>query len=252
MANVAHSRRVANEIRMLQRDRESLAARGIYFSVDEADMLRIDVLVVPRAKADIDVPGLESPYTGGFFLFEVRLGADYPMGPPLLTFHPQQPHCRLHPNYYENGKVCLSVVNTWGASDWTPALSVLALIDTLEARFNERPLCFEPGRENAPLESLKAYNRSVAYGVLKWAVAPVVRGGHARSSAYDSFAEAIRAEFERDSAAHLLRLDALEAAEAEAAGRPKQVFYSHPADPPDTAGLRAELQALQAKVAEPT
>lgn len=202
-------RRLPNEINLLAREKDSLESRGIYVHVDDSDMRRIEVLVVPKHRVDADDPSLVSPYTGGFFLFEIGIGDDYPIEPPRITFHPQQRHVRLHPNLYESGKVCLSIINTWGAKDWTPTMSLLALINTLEVRFSERGLCFEPAQENAKLESIRAFNDTAEYGKLQWVVLPVASGGAARHSSYDHFNEQIATEFRHHFDFYMERINAL-------------------------------------------
>lgn len=107
------------------------------------------------SKQDINDVELKSPYTGGFFLFMLTIPDEFPLSPPKVVFHPQQNLVRLHPNYYENGKVCLSVINSWGAEDWTPSMSLLSIVNVLEERLNELSLQFEPGHEFASHAILK-------------------------------------------------------------------------------------------------
>lgn len=237
-----NAKRLPNDIKLLAGEKDALEARGIYVHVDEDNMSNIDVLVVPRHKLDADVPGLESPYTGGMFLFEIRPGADYPMAPPKVTFHPQQDHCRLHPNYYEGGKCCLSIINTWGGHDWSPSMSILAIINTLEERFNERAICFEPGNENSTASKMMAFNAGVEYGKLKWVVLPVMRGGTHRHAAYAKFADVLRLEFDRNYDFYVRRLAIL--AEGYDGKMVGQASYLH-GFVIETAPLAAELAALQ-------
>jgi ubiquitin-protein ligase len=63
------------------------------------------------------------------FIFKFNFPEDYPLSPPKIEFYPQQSFCRLHPNYYESGKVCLSVIGTWGNNDWCPTMSILSIIN---------------------------------------------------------------------------------------------------------------------------
>lgn len=154
------NRRILKDIELLNKNKSELQKRGIYYHVNDTDITHLKVLVIPRPKNE---GTLYSPYTYGNFLFSIKFENDYPLSPPKVTFHPQQNFCRLHPNYYQNGKVCLSVINTWAGNDWTPSTSLLSLINILEERFNENAVCFEPGRENTSPASKHLYNIAVEY-----------------------------------------------------------------------------------------
>lgn len=54
-----------------------------------------------------------TPYEDGLFLFDLKLPPDYPVVPPLCHY---VSFCsdRLNPNLYEDGKVCVSLLGTWG------------------------------------------------------------------------------------------------------------------------------------------
>ena len=103
------------------------------------------------------------PYDDGLFLFEFKFGPNYPMNPPEVTFYPKQNYARLHPNFYELGKICLSVINTWGDDDWTPSMSILSIISILEARFDSKSLCYEPGRERALQKDIDDNNQVIQF-----------------------------------------------------------------------------------------
>lgn len=153
-------KRIMKDLDILAKNKEELKKRGIYFHFNDNDMSIMKILIIPRPKSE---GALISPYTYGNFLFEIKFGEDYPLSPPKLTFHPKQSFCRLHPNYYQCGKVCLSVINTWAGNDWSPSTSILCLINILEERFNENAICFEPGREMASVHRKTEYNNAVEY-----------------------------------------------------------------------------------------
>lgn len=154
------NRRVLKDIELLNKNKSELRLRGIYYHVNDADISSIRVLIIPRPKNE---GALHSPYTYGNFMFVFTFVNDYPLSPPKVTFHPKQNFCRMHPNYYQNGNVCLSVINTWAGNDWTPSTSLLSLINILEERFNENAVCFEPARENTAYAGKQSYNNAVEY-----------------------------------------------------------------------------------------
>ena len=199
-------RRLTKDITILDKNKAELQTRGIYIHVDEANILNLRVLIVPKEKKDGE---LISPYTAGFFMFHLAFPNSFPMSPPDMIFHPQQNYCRLHPNYYKDGKVCLSVINTWGADDWSPATSVLNLVNILEARFTEKSLCFEPGLEMALPEQIQAYNMAVEYAKYK-CILDVFD-----NPVFEPFEAIIREEFKQNKEYLLRRLEEMKALNGE-------------------------------------
>ena len=53
----------------------------------------------------------DTPYTDCPFAFEMKLPEDYPNSPPSVTYISYG--IRLHPNLYDSGRVCLSLLGTW-------------------------------------------------------------------------------------------------------------------------------------------
>jgi ubiquitin-protein ligase len=158
------TKRIIKDYEMLRKNKEELSSRGIYFYVNEINISDLTILIVPREKKEGD---LISPYTFGFYMFKIGYGADFPMSPPKVTFYPQQNYCRMHPNYYTTGKVCLSVINTWASNDWSPSTSTMSLLNVLEERFNENGICFEPAFEMAAIGVKMQYNKAVEYAKYK-------------------------------------------------------------------------------------
>lgn len=158
------AKRIIKDYEMLRKNKDELESRGIYIFVDETNISELSVLIVPREKKEGD---LISPYNFGFFMFKIAYGSEFPMSPPKVTFHPQQNYCRMHPNYYTTGKVCLSVINTWASNDWSPSTSTMSLINVLEERFNENGICFEPAYEMAAKDMKWHYNKAVEYSKYK-------------------------------------------------------------------------------------
>lgn len=53
----------------------------------------------------------DTPYEGGFFLFLFRCPPDYPIHPPRVKLITTGFNTvRFNPNFYRNGKVCLSIL----------------------------------------------------------------------------------------------------------------------------------------------
>ncbi|KAG0319887.1 hypothetical protein BGZ99_004862 [Dissophora globulifera] len=78
-----------------------------------------------------------TPYRNALFLFDFKLTSQFPSQPPLAFFHSWTGGIgRINPNLYEDGNVCLSLLNTWHGKDqtetWTPSSSVLQLLISLQ------------------------------------------------------------------------------------------------------------------------
>lgn len=129
-------KKIMQEWKILQKNLpESIFVR-VY--EDRIDLLRAVV---------IGSPG--TPYYNGLFFFDFCFPKDYPNKPPTVHYHSFG--MRLNPNLYENGKVCLSLLNTWfGKKEqkWNSADStVLQVLLSLQALvLNKHPYFNEPGR----------------------------------------------------------------------------------------------------------
>ena len=137
----------------------------------------------------------DSPYSGGFFYFDVKFPKGYYFEPPNLTFLTAEfkEKCRLHPNLYQNGKVCLSTLNTWGANEWSPALTVEKIFLTIQMLLDNNPIAHEPGHEHCKSDSTESTNyRTVAlYRTLETAVIGMLR----RSDVPEKFRAVMKSYF---------------------------------------------------------
>ena len=111
----------------------------------------------------------DSPYEGGFLYFSI-IPDDYPNNPPKVKFlTPNTEACRIHPNLYAAGKVCLSILGTWGKWEWSPLLNFEKILITIQGILNDNPIINEPGFESLTLEedlSAKGYEINSRWLVL--------------------------------------------------------------------------------------
>ncbi|PIN02869.1 Ubiquitin-conjugating enzyme [Handroanthus impetiginosus] len=112
---------------------------GIYVRVyeDRMDLLRAVI-----------VGAYGTPYQDGLFFFDFHLPPEYPDVPPSAYYH--SGGWRINPNLYEEGKVCLSLLNTWtgrGNEVWDPSTSsILQVLVSLQGLvLNARPYFNEAG-----------------------------------------------------------------------------------------------------------
>ena len=113
-----------------------LTDHGIYYAHDEQNML--------KGYAVIFGPS-DTLYRYGCYCFEFKFPTNYPFSPPKLTYMTNDGHTRFHPNLYRNGKVCISILNTWKGEQWTSCQTIKSVLLMLVTLFHNKPLLNEPG-----------------------------------------------------------------------------------------------------------
>lgn len=128
-------KRMKKEIQLLGTSK--LNEEGIFFDIDEADIFHIHVLFLgPK----------NTPYANGIFVFEFFFNhTNHPHVPPKVIFHQGYTTTRIHPNFYTDGKVCLSILNTWAGPRWSSCQTIISIIRTIQTLFDDNPLQYEPG-----------------------------------------------------------------------------------------------------------
>lgn len=123
----------------------------------------------------------DTPYANGCFEFDVYFPADYPNSPMMINLETTGRHSvRFNPNLYNDGKVCLSVLNTWHGrpeEKWNAQtssflqvlVSIQSLILVSEPYFNEPG--FERSRGTpSGNHSSREYNSNIYQACVKWAM----------------------------------------------------------------------------------
>lgn len=123
----------------------------------------------------------DTPYANGCFEFDVYFPTDYPNSPMMINLETTGRRAiRFNPNLYNDGKVCLSVLNTWHGrpeEKWNAQtssfLQVLVSIQSLilvpEPYFNEPG--FERSRGTpSGTHSSREYNSNIYIACVRWAM----------------------------------------------------------------------------------
>ena len=116
-----------------------------------------------------------TPYHYGLFAFDIFLPERYPEVPPEVYYWSHG--YRINPNLYESGRVCLSLLGTWGGRGievWDPAqssilqvlVSIQGLVLNKEPYYNEAGYDKIVGSKEAASASI-FYNESARLGTLK-------------------------------------------------------------------------------------
>ena len=113
-----------------------LSEHGIYYKHDEEDMLKGYALIVGPE---------DTPYFAGYYLFEILYPTNYPYSPPTVKYCTNNGIVRFNPNLYINGKVCISILNTWRGEQWTSCQTVSTILLSLSTLLCKSPLMNEPG-----------------------------------------------------------------------------------------------------------
>ncbi|KAK1409728.1 hypothetical protein QVD17_36257 [Tagetes erecta] len=129
------TKKVQEEWKILEKDLPDTIFVRVYES--RMDLLRA-VIVGPAG----------TPYHDGLFVFDVHFPPTYPDIPPMVYYY--SGGLRLNPNLYDDGKVCLSLLNTWtgqGSEKWMPNNSTMlqVLVSIQALILNDKPFFNEPG-----------------------------------------------------------------------------------------------------------
>ena len=65
-------------------------------------------------------------------------------------------------NLYRNGKVCLSILNTWKGEQWTSCQSIKTILLTLVTLFHNKPLLCEPGFKETSVDFIP-FNKTIEF-----------------------------------------------------------------------------------------
>lgn len=113
-----------------------LNSQGVYYIHDDEDMTKGYAMIIGSKN---------TPYENGAYFFEFNFPHTYPFKPPVLIYMTNDGITRFNPNLYRNGKVCLSIINTWHGEGWTSCQTIRSVLLSLVLVFNEKPLLNEPG-----------------------------------------------------------------------------------------------------------
>lgn len=158
------AKRLINDIKEIVKN--PLTKEGIFYKHDEKNMLIGYALIIGNK---------ETPYAFGNFLFRFNFPNDYPHTPPKVTYLTNDGITRFHPNLYKNGKVCLSILNTWKGDQWTGCQTISSILLSLASILDDCPLINEPGVEKTHRD-VKQYTKIVDYRCKEFAIYKMLIG----------------------------------------------------------------------------
>ena len=160
------SRRVIRDIEQSMTD--EMAALGIFYRPDEANMLKGTALIIGPD---------DTPYEGCPLLFSVEMSKEYPFKSPSVTFITSDGVTRFHPNLYVNGKVCLSILGTYPGPSWSSAMNLKSIFMSILSLLTANPITNEPSWEKHPYEGkAQMYAEWVQYRIICKTISDLVHG----------------------------------------------------------------------------
>lgn len=171
---VSDAARLNREIRNFAKDSPCESAAAIFVTMDTARMHLMRALISGPE---------DTPYAHGLYLFDVGLRTSYPITPPLVRIATTgESKARFNPNLYNDGYVCLSIINTWESSPeemWNGATSTLlqVFLSIQSLVMDNEILQKEPGYEGySPQDPGNlAYCAVVKYNNVKYAMRKMIQ-----------------------------------------------------------------------------
>ncbi len=183
-------KRATRDIKMAV-ESAALKEQGIYYAPDEDNLMHGIAMMVGKK---------DTPYVGGYYFFDVTFPDDYPFMPLKIQTLTQDGVTRFNPNLYTNGKVCLSILNTWHDGPQWCGIQTLesVLMVIMSDVLCEIPLQGEPAYRTCGLADIRSqvFNRIVFHSNVKTAVLGVLKGTVTKYNKL--FAEQIAGEFEKN------------------------------------------------------
>lgn len=138
------NKRLLHEIKRLhiEQNQKPLLENEYLVFFDEANINHVQTMI----KAPYD-----SVYRHKFIRLDFEIPEDYPFSPPKVYFV-NYDSVRIHPNMYEDGKCCSTILNTWPSDNerWTSSMGIETILLTFRSFLDNNPYTFEPGGRDDP------------------------------------------------------------------------------------------------------
>ena len=134
------NKRLHKEIKFLLTQegcKSSISENDYIISVDENNINTIYALIKPPK---------DSVYKHKFIIIKIDVPDNYPFSPPVVYFL-NYDNTRIHPNLYEDGKCCSTILNTWPSENekWTSCMNIEMIILMIQSFLDNNPYTHEPG-----------------------------------------------------------------------------------------------------------
>jgi ubiquitin-conjugating enzyme E2 Z len=168
-------KRLVSDIKELKKN--SLIDHGIHYIHDENDMLKgYAVIIGPK----------NTPYEGGYYIFKFIFPSNYPHSPPVVEYLTNDGETRFNPNLYKNGKVCISILNTWEGEPWSGCQTISSVLLSICSVLNETPLMNEPGLTKKHPD-YNSYNEIIRYKNFEIAMCRIINNDYVKQNLKDIY-----------------------------------------------------------------
>ena len=138
------SRRLQKELVALKD--KSLKETGIYyFNENESLVNGTAIMFGPK----------DTPYEFCPLEYSFVIPNDYPFSPPSVLYKTNDGRTRFHPNFYADGKVCLSILGTYSGPKWASSLNITSVLLSIFSLITNNPLTHEPSYETTHITNPK-------------------------------------------------------------------------------------------------
>ena len=155
-------KRLINDVKYIKNN--PLDSNGIYYLHDEDDLMTGYALIIGPTN---------TVYENGYYFFKFTFTPQYPHEPPIVKYLTNGGNVRFNPNLYTDGKVCISMLNTWTGEQWTSCQNISSILLTLCTLFNENPFLNEPDIKSDNKE-IPCYNKLIEYANFDIAICDVI------------------------------------------------------------------------------
>ena len=141
----------------------------------------------------------DTPYFGGYYFFSIQFPDDFPFSPFKVLTLTQDGATRFNPNMYLDGKVCLSILNTWhDGPQWSGVQTLESVLRVIMSDvLHENPIINEPAYREIKLDHPDSltYNRILWHSNLYTAVHGMLTNTPAWAA---DFKDTMTAEFQKN------------------------------------------------------
>jgi len=124
----------------------SLKTTGIYYFIEDNDMTKAtSIMFGPK----------DTPYEYCPLEYSFIIPNDYPFLPPNVLYKTNDGKTRFHPNFYIDGKVCLSILGTYSGPKWASSMNISTILLSIYSLMTNNPLTQEPAYETTTLSNPK-------------------------------------------------------------------------------------------------
>ena len=141
------SKRLQKEVLLLNDN--SLKEQGIFYFIEDEQLTKGTALIFGPKNTPYEFCPLE---------YTFNIPDDYPFSPPKVRYRTNDGKTRFHPNFYSDGKVCLSILGTYSGPKWASSMNITTILLSIYSLMTNNPLVHEPCFEHTSLENSRNLN----------------------------------------------------------------------------------------------